>query len=292
MDFLGQAEKFNLALASPPALCDHSEMENRIKALRSARKMTQAALAERAGTTQAQINKLEKGERRLTTDWMARLGRARGVPPAALIEDREPEALPAPKPEGKAPKGRRASPPNADYTQDAAAVPAIDFPDLIARLAGRVRTVPSDDNAPRVRTGDLIAGKLRHYADEIAEFAASGALVWVAYRTQTAPAKQREALGVLARRPEKLLQVYDLKTAGGEMIDEKITVLWCFALEIVVSGAMARSLGWRDANAQEVAEKGRAASPKPLRALSPAGGRHEDAPPATSAASRPRRGRR
>jgi phage repressor protein C with HTH and peptisase S24 domain len=43
------------------------------------------ALADRAGTSAPQINKLEKGERRLTVDWMVRLGKALGVDPTDLL---------------------------------------------------------------------------------------------------------------------------------------------------------------------------------------------------------------
>jgi len=42
-------------------------------------------LAERADTTNQQISRLERGERRLTTDWMERLAGALGCNPAALI---------------------------------------------------------------------------------------------------------------------------------------------------------------------------------------------------------------
>lgn len=60
-------------------------MENRIKELRRARGLTLQKLAERAGTTNQQISRLERGERRLTTDWMERLGNALECNPAALM---------------------------------------------------------------------------------------------------------------------------------------------------------------------------------------------------------------
>jgi phage repressor protein C with HTH and peptisase S24 domain len=60
-------------------------MENRIKELRRARGLTLQSLAERADTTNQQISRLERGERRLTTDWMERLAGALGCNPAALI---------------------------------------------------------------------------------------------------------------------------------------------------------------------------------------------------------------
>lgn len=51
-------------------------MKNRIKALREAQGLSQAALAERMGTSAAQVNRLEKGQRKLTVPWLLRLGAA------------------------------------------------------------------------------------------------------------------------------------------------------------------------------------------------------------------------
>lgn len=77
-------------------------MANMLRTLREAAGLTQAALAERINTTQSQIDRLEKGERRLTIDWMTRLGGALGVEPAALmgpIELRSVTASPPPIPQ-------------------------------------------------------------------------------------------------------------------------------------------------------------------------------------------------
>jgi len=58
---------------------------NRIREIRSAKNLTQAELARRVGTTQPQIDRLEKSNRRLTEDWMRRLAEALDVTPADLI---------------------------------------------------------------------------------------------------------------------------------------------------------------------------------------------------------------
>ena len=58
---------------------------NRIRELREARHLSQEQLAEQAGTTRQQIHKLEKGERKLTTDWMDRLAPPLGVEPVEII---------------------------------------------------------------------------------------------------------------------------------------------------------------------------------------------------------------
>lgn len=49
---------------------------NRIRDIRFERRMTLQQLAEASGTTKSQIDKLEKGQRRLTVDWMARIAKA------------------------------------------------------------------------------------------------------------------------------------------------------------------------------------------------------------------------
>src|SRR5258708_33182043 len=54
-------------------------LPNRIRESRDRAGLSMLALADRAGTSAPQINKLEKGERKLTVDWMIRLGRALGV---------------------------------------------------------------------------------------------------------------------------------------------------------------------------------------------------------------------
>lgn len=68
-------------------------MSNRIRELREGRGLSMDKLARLANTSAPQINKLEKGERRLTQDWMVRIGRALGVSPAELIAAKG--ALPA-----------------------------------------------------------------------------------------------------------------------------------------------------------------------------------------------------
>ena len=49
-----------------------------LKSFRKAAGLTQGQLAQRAGTTQAQVGRLEKGQRRLTDDWVMRLAPALG----------------------------------------------------------------------------------------------------------------------------------------------------------------------------------------------------------------------
>jgi transcriptional regulator with XRE-family HTH domain len=68
-------------------------MPNHLRAARIAAGLTQDELAERAGTSKVQISRLERGDRRLTVDWLERIGNALGVDPHSLWSD-DPPALP------------------------------------------------------------------------------------------------------------------------------------------------------------------------------------------------------
>ncbi|MGB4102145.1 MAG: helix-turn-helix transcriptional regulator [Alphaproteobacteria bacterium] len=58
---------------------------NRIKFWRQQRGWTLQHLAEASGTTRAQIDKLERGTRRLTVEWMVRLAKPLGCDPRSLM---------------------------------------------------------------------------------------------------------------------------------------------------------------------------------------------------------------
>jgi SOS-response transcriptional repressor LexA len=60
---------------------------NRIRELRTAAGMTLEQVAHVAGTTHQQIERLEKGIRRLTDDWMKRIAPAFRVPPQELLDN-------------------------------------------------------------------------------------------------------------------------------------------------------------------------------------------------------------
>lgn len=62
-----------------------SVMSNRIREIREANGLSRVALAKRVGCSDRQIIKLERGERRLTQEWMERIGAGLGVSPAELI---------------------------------------------------------------------------------------------------------------------------------------------------------------------------------------------------------------
>ncbi len=58
---------------------------NRIREWRQKRGLSLQQLAEAIGTTRAQVDKLERGERRLTVDWMVRLAAPLACVPADLL---------------------------------------------------------------------------------------------------------------------------------------------------------------------------------------------------------------
>jgi phage repressor protein C with HTH and peptisase S24 domain len=64
-----------------------SKMQNRLKHFRDRAGLSMQALAAAVGTTAPQISKLEKGERRLTVDWMLRLADVFGIEPAELLPE-------------------------------------------------------------------------------------------------------------------------------------------------------------------------------------------------------------
>lgn len=72
-------------------------MENRIFELRKKHGLPLAQLAEKTGTTAQQIGRLEKGERKLTTDWMERLARVFDVLPEDLLDSRHGERVVIPE---------------------------------------------------------------------------------------------------------------------------------------------------------------------------------------------------
>jgi phage repressor protein C with HTH and peptisase S24 domain len=72
-------------------------MDNRIQELRKKQGMTLAQLAEKTASTPQQIGRLEKGERRLTTDWMEKIASALNVLPEDLMTDNHGERVVIPE---------------------------------------------------------------------------------------------------------------------------------------------------------------------------------------------------
>lgn len=81
---------------------DTKTYPNRIREWRERRGLSMQALADRASTGKSQVDKLERGERRLTMDWMVRLSVALDCAPAELL----PESCAGPSPERRMEGGR------------------------------------------------------------------------------------------------------------------------------------------------------------------------------------------
>lgn len=62
-------------------------MQNRIKELRLEKGMSAAKLADMVGTSQQQIDRLEKSQRRLDTDWIRRLTEALDCAPSDIVPE-------------------------------------------------------------------------------------------------------------------------------------------------------------------------------------------------------------
>lgn len=60
-------------------------MENNLEKIRLEKGLSQQKLAELVGTSGPQVNRLEKGERRLTVDWLMRFAEALDVSPSEII---------------------------------------------------------------------------------------------------------------------------------------------------------------------------------------------------------------
>jgi transcriptional regulator with XRE-family HTH domain len=63
------------------------QAHHKIADLRIRKNLTLQALAERVGTTKSQIDKLEKGERRLTVEWLQRIADALNIPISSFFDE-------------------------------------------------------------------------------------------------------------------------------------------------------------------------------------------------------------
>jgi transcriptional regulator with XRE-family HTH domain len=72
-------------------------MKNRILELRKDRGLTLTQLADQVDSTAQQIGRLEKGERRLTTDWMEKIAHALDVLPEDLMSSNHGERVVIPE---------------------------------------------------------------------------------------------------------------------------------------------------------------------------------------------------
>jgi transcriptional regulator with XRE-family HTH domain len=125
---------------------------NRIKFWRQQHGWTLQQLAEASTTTRAQIDKLERGTRRLTVDWMVRLAKPLGCDPRSLMNA---DAIPTTPPADGIPVHRlRKAGKAGRYRRATTAAPTVprpyflhDAPDAYAVI------IPDDACAPALRAG-------------------------------------------------------------------------------------------------------------------------------------------
>ncbi len=134
-------------------------MKNRIREIRRAQGLTLQKLGDRIGTTPQQIHRLEKGNRRLTTDWMERVASGLGVHPTELIAD---DAELATRSSGGPPAAAN------DPGLRVAEIPAYggaDLPVLGTAKGGSDALLFNDGEvAERVARPSLLAGAIQGYA--------------------------------------------------------------------------------------------------------------------------------
>jgi transcriptional regulator with XRE-family HTH domain len=68
-------------------------VHQKLHLLRIQKNLSLQALAEKIGTTKSQVDKLEKGDRRLTIEWLQKLCDALDVTPASLFEGEEGDTI-------------------------------------------------------------------------------------------------------------------------------------------------------------------------------------------------------
>ncbi len=191
---LGVNAKMDLDHSIPGRYHGDMEQPNRIKELRQSRGWSQQQLADRVSpkTTQPQIDRLEKGERKLSLEWMERIAPALGVDPTALLPNR---------------KGKQVSSNNAQQSVDAEPISG-----RVTELPGGERLFQGPRDLPilgHVKGGDgawfidqgqrlgvtmrpqMLDGNREAYATRVHDVSMSPALLpgWVLFVDPFRPAK-------------------------------------------------------------------------------------------------------
>lgn len=129
---------------------------NRIRELRRARNLSMEALALEIGTSAPTVNKLEKGQMRLSDRWLAPLAVALGVTPGALLGDDSGERSAPPAPQIPV-YGLAAGAFNGLSRMDADPVEWLDCPPALSRVKGAYALIVKGVSMePRFQNGDLV----------------------------------------------------------------------------------------------------------------------------------------
>lgn len=137
-------------------------MQNRILELRKDRGMTLADLADKTGSTPQQIGRLEKGERRLTTDWMEKIATALDVLPEDLMSPNHGERVVIPEVATHTIAGHKKDDKNANVAESNDVLNEWALPkQLLANQVGsdstmRIIQVMGDSMQPEFNPGDRV----------------------------------------------------------------------------------------------------------------------------------------
>lgn len=124
--------------------------------------MTLAQLADKVGSTPQQIGRLEKGERRLTTDWMVKIASALDVLPEDLMTDNHGERVVIPEVNMTPKAGQSASktPPSVAEADNVLSEWALPKQLLANQVSGtstvRIIQVVGDSMQPEFNPGDRV----------------------------------------------------------------------------------------------------------------------------------------
>ncbi len=137
-------------------------MQNRILELRKERRLTLAELADKIGSTPQQIGRLEKGERRLTTDWMEKIAIALDVPAEDLMSSSHGERVVIPEIAMHTNAGVKSKNPKSDVAESKDILSEWSLPkQLLANQVGaestmRIIQVMGDSMQPEFNPGDRV----------------------------------------------------------------------------------------------------------------------------------------
>lgn len=125
----------------------HGGMENRIRYLRKERGWSLRELAEKTNSSVSQIAALEKNDRRLSTMWMERLGKAFNVSPLEIISAESPDGVPTVRIVGYVGAGDQVNEyDNGDVLEEVPCPPGI-------AETGRGYCIRGDSNRPYIFNG-------------------------------------------------------------------------------------------------------------------------------------------
>ncbi len=137
-------------------------MKNRIQQLRKEQGLTLADLAAKTQSTAQQIGRLEKGERRLTIDWMEKIATALGVLPEDLMSPNHGERVVIPEIAAHSLSGNKTKSKNSDVAESDDILSEWSLPrQLLANQVGststmRIIQVVGDSMIPEFNPGDRV----------------------------------------------------------------------------------------------------------------------------------------